>query len=125
MSRLLGPLSETISYVSARVCALAGEKTAGAVTAVLAATAVIDLRNSRRFMATSRNYPWEIIRKGRAKSRRDAQNMQFVDSAGGFDNSRGEACTAGPGELHTIREKSLSVRQVKIRLWRLCQKLQF
>src|SRR5262249_45021651 len=49
MSRLLGPLSETISSVSARPCARAGEKIAGADT-VPAASAVMDLRKSRRFM---------------------------------------------------------------------------
>src|SRR5580704_17903916 len=57
MSRLLGPLSETINKVSARDCALAGENTAGAVIAVLAARADADFRNSRRFMTTSRKNP--------------------------------------------------------------------
>jgi hypothetical protein len=46
---LLGPLSETISSVSLRACALAGEKIAGAVTAA-PATAAVDFRKSRRFM---------------------------------------------------------------------------
>src|SRR3954451_2802278 len=48
MSMLLGPLSETISSVSCRDCALADEKMAGAVTAP--ATAAVDFRKSRRFM---------------------------------------------------------------------------
>src|SRR5215469_6376134 len=50
MSRLLGPLSETISKVSWRDCALAEENTSGAGTAVLAARADTDFRKSRRFM---------------------------------------------------------------------------
>jgi hypothetical protein len=53
MSRLLGPLSETISRVSWRDCALAGENTAGADTAVLAARADADFRKSRRFIEAS------------------------------------------------------------------------
>src|SRR5260221_14015506 len=48
MSMLLGPLSETMSSVSCRDCALAEEKMAGAVTAP--ATAAVDFRKSRRFM---------------------------------------------------------------------------
>src|SRR5580704_7119843 len=54
MSRLFGPLSETMSSVSARDCALAGDHTAGAEKALAAVSAVIDLRNSRRFMEGSR-----------------------------------------------------------------------
>src|SRR5437868_4171274 len=50
MSILLGPLSETISSVSCRDCALAEEKMAGAVTAP--ATAAVDFRKSRRFMGS-------------------------------------------------------------------------
>src|SRR5262249_24495240 len=53
MSRLLGPLSVTTSKVSWRPWALAGDHTAGAGNRLPAATAVIDLRNSRRFMAAS------------------------------------------------------------------------
>src|SRR5580704_625879 len=53
MSRLFGPLSLTISRVSWRDWALAGDQTAGAGNRLPAATAVIDLRNSRRFMAAS------------------------------------------------------------------------
>jgi len=53
---LLGPLSETMSNVSWRDCALAGDQIAGAAGSTLpAANAVIDLRNSRRFMATSQS----------------------------------------------------------------------
>jgi hypothetical protein len=50
MSMLLGPLSETISKVSWRDCALAGDQMAGAPTMPAPANAVIDLRNSRRFI---------------------------------------------------------------------------
>src|SRR5262245_5422725 len=50
MSMLLGPLSETISSVSWRDCALAGDQIAGAETALPAASAVMDLRKSRRCM---------------------------------------------------------------------------
>src|SRR5580658_1561421 len=53
MSRLLGPLSETIRSVSWRDCALAGDHTAGAETALAAVNAVMDLRKSRRFIAVS------------------------------------------------------------------------
>ena len=49
---LFGPLSETISSVSCRDCALAGEKIAGVGKAALAATADADLRKSRRFMVS-------------------------------------------------------------------------
>src|ERR1700730_9226783 len=56
MSILLGPLSETMSNVSWRDCALAGDQIAGAAGSTLpAANAVIDLRNSRRFMAISQS----------------------------------------------------------------------
>jgi hypothetical protein len=50
MSILLGPLSETISNVSWRDCAFAGDQIAGAETAPPAATAVTDFRKSRRFI---------------------------------------------------------------------------
>src|SRR5215510_12681905 len=53
MSMLFGPLSETISSVSWRDCALAGEKIAGADRTEPAASAVADLRNSRRFIEAS------------------------------------------------------------------------
>ncbi len=46
---LLGPLSETIKSVSARDCAFADEMTDGAAIPV-AARAVVDFRNSRRFI---------------------------------------------------------------------------
>src|SRR5579864_2861050 len=68
MSRLFGPLSETMSSVSWRDCALAGDHTAGAETALAAVNAVIDLRNSRRFMELSQGVlPW--FRKPRATRR--------------------------------------------------------
>src|SRR6187549_2329676 len=57
MSMLLGPLSETISKVSCRDCALAGEKIAGADTMLAPATAAVDFRKSRRFMKLSRCPP--------------------------------------------------------------------
>src|SRR3954452_4149607 len=50
MSRLLGPLSETIRRVSERASALAADQIAGADTIDPAATPVTDLRKSRRFM---------------------------------------------------------------------------
>src|SRR5258707_15598207 len=53
MSRLFGPLSETMSRVSWRDCALAGDHTAGAEKALAAVSAAIVLRNSRRFMELS------------------------------------------------------------------------
>ena len=67
---LFGPLSETISSVSWRDCALAGEKIAGAETMLAPATAAVDFRKSRRFMGS----PLELeptafercFRKGRA-----------------------------------------------------------
>src|SRR5713101_4119784 len=59
MSMLLGPLSETMSSVSWRDCALAGDQIAGTAGRTLpAASAVIDCRNSRRFIETSQ---WERI----------------------------------------------------------------
>src|SRR4051794_27150038 len=53
MSRLLGPLSETISRVSDRASALAADQIAGAGTMAPAAAPVTDLRKSRRFMVIS------------------------------------------------------------------------
>src|ERR1700687_4299608 len=50
MSMLFGPLSETISSVSWRDCALAGDQIAGIGNMLPAATAVTDRRNSRRFI---------------------------------------------------------------------------
>src|ERR1700722_17691607 len=51
MSMLLGPLSETMSSVSWRDCALAGDQTAGAAGSTPpTAIAVTLLRNSRRFI---------------------------------------------------------------------------
>jgi hypothetical protein len=49
---LFGPLSETTSSVSWRLCALAGEKIAGAES--VAATADAGLRKSRRFIESLR-----------------------------------------------------------------------
>src|SRR6266699_3565783 len=54
MSTLLGPLSEMISRVSWRDWALAGDHTAGAGSALPAATAAADFRKSRRFIAHPR-----------------------------------------------------------------------
>src|SRR5712672_3538484 len=54
MSILFGPLSETMSSVSWRDCALAGENTAGADSAPAPAKAAVDLRKSRRRMEPSR-----------------------------------------------------------------------
>ena len=73
---LFGPLSETISSVSCRACALAGDKIAGAVTAPLAATAPADFKKSRRFMEGSRCWKRGIsglrVRKARASRRTHA-----------------------------------------------------
>src|SRR5437879_9077434 len=74
MSRLFGPFSVTRSNVSLRDCALA-EKTAGADTALLAASADADLRKSRRFIENSPGQPrWsdETVFKRRARSVRRA-----------------------------------------------------
>src|ERR1700749_530477 len=77
MSTLLGPLSETISRVSCRDCALAGDQTAGADTMLAPASAVIDLRNSRRFMMVSPRYCGPVVRgdfrKARASSATDSR----------------------------------------------------
>src|SRR5512133_799618 len=56
MSRLLGPLSETMSSVSWRDCARAGDQTAGAAIA-LAAAAPVDRRNARRSMRSLQPKP--------------------------------------------------------------------
>src|SRR3954469_19071326 len=56
MSRLFGPFSVTRSRVSLRDCACA-ERTAGAETAALAASAEADLRKSRRFIENSPDRP--------------------------------------------------------------------
>src|SRR4051794_41957886 len=53
MSRLLGPLSETISRVSERASAFAADQIDGADTIDPAAAPVTDLRKSRRFMGGS------------------------------------------------------------------------
>src|SRR5450631_554120 len=53
MSRLLGPLSETIKSVSERASALAADQIAGAGTMAPAATPVTDFRKSRRLMLSS------------------------------------------------------------------------
>src|SRR5215469_8436022 len=63
MSRLLGPLSVITSSVSWRDWARAGVRTAGAGNRLPAATAVTDLRNSRRFMAASARVPGGFARE--------------------------------------------------------------
>ena len=50
MSRLFGPFSVINNSVSLRACDLAGDQIAGAETAPAAVSAVIDFRNSRRFI---------------------------------------------------------------------------
>src|SRR5438067_3507201 len=57
MSRLLGPLSETISSVSERASAFAADQIAGAGTMAPAATPVTDFKKSRRFMRELSNAP--------------------------------------------------------------------
>ena len=72
---LFGPLSETISSVSWRDCALAGEKIAGA-EAMLPASAAVDFRKSRRFMEVPRcshQRAGILFRKGRASFARTRQ----------------------------------------------------
>src|ERR1700730_5961157 len=67
MSILLGPLSETISCVSWRACARAGDHTAGAAgNALPVATAAMDFKKSRRFITTSRLPHSREFRKGHA-----------------------------------------------------------
>jgi hypothetical protein len=50
---LFGPFSVTRRRVPLRACALADDQTAGAEKALAALNAVIDLRNSRRFIGIS------------------------------------------------------------------------
>jgi hypothetical protein len=93
MSMLLGPLSETISSVSCRACALAGDQIAGAVTAPLATTAPADFKKSRRFMEGSRCWKSGIsgsesqssCQPRHARGRRDKSLncIQFRELAGG------------------------------------------
>src|SRR5262249_60709236 len=65
MSILFGPLSDTMSSVSWRDCALAGDQIAGAAGSALpAASAVTDLRNSRRFIC---NLPIGMPHRAKAK----------------------------------------------------------
>src|SRR6202035_2170737 len=59
MSRLLGPLSETISRVSERASALAADQIAGAGIMAPAAIPEADFKKSRRFMGCSKR-PREI-----------------------------------------------------------------
>jgi hypothetical protein len=66
MSRLLGPLSETISNVSWRDCARAG-KIAGMGSTPPAASAVIERRNSRRFIATSPYLSKRVLVEARSR----------------------------------------------------------
>src|SRR5580658_315687 len=69
MSRLFGPFSVISSRVSLRACALAGDQIAGADTALAAVSAVIDFKNSRRFIEASwslRGPLWHCFRKPRA-----------------------------------------------------------
>src|SRR4051794_2113655 len=86
MSRLLGPLSETISRVSERASALAADQIAGAGTIAPAATPVTDLRKSRRFIRTlqhTRGPGWSRCRKVRARSE-DPSDLAISD---GFTKS--------------------------------------
>src|SRR5215470_15781011 len=80
MSMLLGPLSETISKVSARDCALAGDQTAGAAGSTLpAASAVIDFRNSRRFIETSGNVCGEVPQRScQNREARPVRSKQLI-----------------------------------------------
>src|ERR1700722_12029334 len=111
MSRLFGPLSETISRVSWRDCALAGDHTAGAAgSAVPAAIAVIDLRNSRRFIDSLPLGAAGGVPQGPCQSRtprgRRRDSAQAVEAAGVMTMSgalRGERVGRLP--LHTIRRR--------------------
>src|SRR5262245_15927862 len=90
MSMLLGPLSETISSVSWPDCALAGDQIAGADTALPAATAVIDLRKSRRFIASLPNAGGCV----RECPQRSCQNRGAVPARIKQLIERGDSCDA-------------------------------
>src|SRR5215831_7506912 len=99
MSRLLGPLSETISSVSARPCARAGDQSAGADT-VPAATAVMDLRKSRRFMPSPLLSVLIELCRGLRKAHANRAESQSLGIASGSQiaqNPHG----GGPARLHT------------------------
>jgi hypothetical protein len=76
---LLGPLSETISSVSLRACALAGEKIAGAVTAAPAAAAV-DFRKSRRFIWKLPRMPFPALGEHFFKARARFRDLSGLSS---------------------------------------------
>src|SRR5215475_175287 len=92
MSMLLGPLSDTMSSTSWRVCAFAGDQTAGAVgNTPPAATAVTDFKNSRRFITALRlrtHIPFEKFRKGRATPGRSRDRRQRAELIGGLAGYR-------------------------------------
>jgi hypothetical protein len=78
---LLGPLSETISNVSARASALADENIAGA-TIVPAAAPVTVLRKSRRFMvmlSNTQGFGWIVHRKVCARSKHASIMSQGIE----------------------------------------------
>src|SRR5262249_12095033 len=115
MSRLFGPLSETISSVSWRDCAFAGDHTAGAAGRMLpAASAVIDLRNSRRFIIASARWCTEAVPQApcqRRRARRDKlHGGRKCLSPLPFRRAAGGAC-GKPGRrvLHTIAEFRLII----------------
>src|SRR5262249_42782644 len=87
MSRLFGPLSETMSSVSCRPCARAGENTAGAETAPPAASAVMDFRKSRRFISVPVTWPLllSIAPQGSCQL---ARAMEVIENKEIFGNRR-------------------------------------
>src|SRR3954470_4277967 len=108
MSRLFGPFSVTRSRVSLRDCACA-EKTAGAETAALAASAEADLRKSRRFIETLPIGPMALgtVFKRHARSaRRAVAQAQALGLSYGIERDR-ESAGAFAGTrrraLHTMR----------------------
>src|SRR5580704_7793694 len=111
MSRLLGPPSQTISSVSLRASALAGEKIAGAGTMAPAASPT-DLRKSRRFMRGLQRFERTGFgsgnRKVRAK-RADPPGLR-LNSMIGLPNI-GSAASARRPPLHTNKVFCLKKEQ--------------
>src|SRR5215471_16983218 len=78
MSTLFGPLSETISSVSCRDCALAGDQMAGADKTPPAASADADFKKSRRLIQTSLTV--ERPSGGQRKRRANSVYKQLLES---------------------------------------------
>jgi hypothetical protein len=78
MSTLFGPLSETISSVSCRDWAFAGNQMAGADKTPPAASADADFKKSRRLIQTSLTV--ERPREGQRKRRANSVSKQLLES---------------------------------------------